>query len=731
MISSLIQILSFLVAVAPLLSIAHGTERFLETLECKSWCKNGRNCGHKRCAGCEFTCGGQCEYSTADRCGVPCGPSDCELPWCTNCLFCGEPKGLCPLGSFIDKTESYFSADTSYWNQWKHSGKPYPHEGPPVFFDINGDNILDYFHSLHGHTIDENGFDRMELARTTPNEKFVPITDHLIIEDNPDIYDKVLMDPHNEVIMDLDGDGLDDIYIVSGGNRGEPYSDPEELDNFLLFGEERVDQETNETSTYFVGGRERAMESGVGMRYARGRFSYIFDANGDGLLDIFTSNSRRVDNELAPGVLLINQGNRTWAEDRSMMEFTSTMLLTDADGDGLAQEIMVARDFCFPKRRGPGDNTKYGAFTNEVNDFCSTRPVGSMAVYKWNSDENQMNLISTPYERIDPGEWAQPACCPHGSFDGERGCSAVSMTSGDFDKDGIADHIILHEQKLVFYFSTDRRRGDLPIGKQNVGLVIQLPNQCSHGKSVKVIDMANSGESQIMVICRNAASFLIYTQGNTKTDWTLDNDCNNHGSLGDLVEYSLAAPDKEPFEAEACKDQDTWGRLKKICKGRPYPTRLSGVTLADFNNDGFVDAAVSYNFGYQRFFLQNPNPSFGNRQITFKIIGDGKNNVYGIGASMVLISHTPDGTKSRQFKEVSSHQHTSDKTLYQDPRIIFGLGENHSPNRLVIKWPNGQRQVVYLKDWEFIASAEPINIRYYLSEYLNFPFFHQQIGIRI
>ena len=127
-----------------------------------------------------------------------------------------------------------------------------------------------------------------------------------------------------------------------------------------------------------------------------------------------------MDNLIAPGVLMINQGNRTWAEDRSMMEFSSTMLLTDADGDGLAQEIMVARDFCFPKREGPGNDPEYGTFTDEVRDFCSTRPVGTMAVYKWNPDENQMRLISIPYEQINAGKWAQPACCPHNLFDGEK-----------------------------------------------------------------------------------------------------------------------------------------------------------------------------------------------------------------------------------------------------------------------------------------------------------------------
>eukprot|EP00957_Ditylum_brightwellii_P094811 7220461-Ditylum_brightwellii.AAC.1 len=75
------------------------------------------------------------------------------------------------------------------------------------------------------------------------------------------------------------------------------------------------------------------------MRSARGRFNYILDVNNDGLLDIFFSTDRPKINALTPGYLFINQGNRTWKKDNVVSEYSTSMLVTDVDGDGFANEF--------------------------------------------------------------------------------------------------------------------------------------------------------------------------------------------------------------------------------------------------------------------------------------------------------------------------------------------------------------------------------------------------------
>lgn len=79
--------------------------------------------------------------------------------------------------------------------------------------------------------------------------------------------------------------------VYSGGGNGLIGTGSKRFarsrDNFLFWGRKEVDAFTGEEYIVFEGGREVAFSAGVHNRYGRGRSNYIFDANGDGLLDIF------------------------------------------------------------------------------------------------------------------------------------------------------------------------------------------------------------------------------------------------------------------------------------------------------------------------------------------------------------------------------------------------------------------------------------------------------------
>ncbi len=426
-----------------------------------------------------------------------------------------------------------------------------------------------------------------------------------------------------------------------------------------------------------------------------------------------------MDNTIAPGILLINQGNRTWAEDTSMMEYASTMIVTDADGDGFANEIMISRGFCYPHRQGPGTDPNYPEFGNfdGMQEFCGSRPVGTTAVYKYNFNIGGMEEISQKYYNIDSSADLQPPCCGHGLHDGMNSCSAVSIATADLDRDKLTDHIFLYADKLIFYFSSDRPVGALPIEKKYQGLVLDLPDYCQSGESVRAVDLNNASGLNIIVVCRNPGTFLVYGRGDSDKQWVLQPDCNGYKSLGDINDLSLSTPDyNELFADVECNDIE-YKHFKKTCKlwkkeGKTKPRITTGLTLADINNDGFIDAVVSHNFGYLRFFHHTPKPKARkNKFVSFKLEGDGKNNnVYGIGATLVLSSWKANGKLKKQFREVSFYQHTSDKKGYQDERIQFGLG-TQSLDRLIVNWPNGRTQVVLLDKWSFSSSTVPIKIR--------------------
>jgi len=717
------------------LSIDISSAAALNKKACKLDCRNGDNCNKAECSSCQFHCGGTCSYKKGKQCALGCDQNTCGRKNCKRCIFCTNPGGTCKMNTFIDVTSNLFQKQDTYWYQSLHSGRPYNHWSSPVFVDLNDDGRLDYFNSMHvQENIVTNGSNKaMELGESVRNDftkdgihlienesdfqRLRPVSDRIIIND-PEKYTR--SDSHGHNLADLDGDGILDILIASGGNEGRTNLGRMGYDfsysNFLFWGEEGPDELTGKNVTFFRGGREDALKAGVAMSMGRGRINYLLDVNGDGLLDIFCLQSRSISNKLSPGILLINQGNRTWKKDPTMSEFTLSMILTDADSDGFAQEIMLIRSFCFPQRKGPKTDPifpEYGKFPKRIKKFCKTRPVGSMAVYKFNPDKNQMDEISNKYTNIRANKKKQPPCCPHGAY----GCRSapISMVSADFDGDLLTDHVVLFMSKMVFYFSDDRAAYEL-LDETNIGAEIEFPVYCSSALSVRIIDLDNDGVEEILVMCKIQGTFLLYTRGLSKRDWVLDNSCNDYGSMGAINNITLTGSTEQDI-AEICS-RDTYDleSLRDVCEyykknGRPPVPKTNGLCLVDLNNDGFLDAVVTYDYGYLRFLKNVPSEKSSlNRFISFSVKGDGKSvNLYGIGAIVILYTET-EGRETNQFREVSSYQHISDKYGCKDDRITFGLGQWAVPIRVIVRWPNGVQQTWSLNGWTFSGEIKTIQL---------------------
>jgi len=707
-----------------------------ESLEflCPSSCMNSStSCDDARCSNCEFTCGGFCLASL--QCESWCRKDNCGFNDCADCLFCSEDANLqskCPIVRYTDVTHQKLPITDSYWYQLKHSGLPYSHESSPVFVDLNNDGVPDFFNSMHAHPIDENKFDRMELGESVPynfDKDGVLLPDDLIGMNEyryRSASSRIVindlrardMDPHGQNVIDLDGDGILDIIISSGGARGAALSEKraKALDNLLFWGEEGLDEVTGEKVTIFRGGRDTARKAGVHMRNGRGRINYMLDVNGDGLIDIFNLQDRRASNEITPGVLLINQGNRTWKQDPNMSEYARTMILTDVDGDGLAQELVLNRGFCYPQRDGPGvdpKNPDLGEFPEDLVEFCKSRPVGTTAVYKFNDASQQMEEISRTYSNFGPETDKQPPCCPHGTFTAGNNCHARSIVSGDLDGDLLADHIVLYETKMLFYFSTDSPESSLLYNPSRVGHEIIVP--CS-AESVRLIDFDNDGTEEILVMCKQQATFLLYTQVGNGREWTLDNGCNSLNAMGALVDESLVSYSEEEMD-KVCEKEYDWDKMQEFCEkwkesGEMEKVSTAGLSTVDLNNDGFIDAVVTYDFGYIRFFYNKPSSSsISNEHIVFELIGSGvSSNKYGIGARVILYAKRANGQNFQQFREVSSYQHTTDKFGYKDYRLIFGLGVGSELKRVEVLWANGEVQQKGLGWWKYDLHKDVIQI---------------------
>ncbi len=397
-----------------------------------------------------------------------------------------------------------------------------------------------------------------------------------------------------------------------------------------------------------------------------------------------------------------------------MVEFSEAMILTDADGDKIAEELLLVRGFCFPLKKNPNK------FLPDVKEFCSTRPVGSTAVFKFNPATQRMDEISPKYSNIDSANMKQPQCCPHGTAQPQKfHCAAISIAAGHFDGDGITDHIFLYSRKMDFFFSTDRPKGELPIEKKYVGLTIDLPDSCTEALSIRLVDVNKSGKQDIVIGCSNLGTFLIYSQRKKKHQWYLRENCHGNGSLGDISRFESFSVTEDDLN-DACANKDKHMYIDELCQEYKSDELLNpsvqGFTLADINNDGFMDAVVGSRVGYQKFFLYEPSPVTRNhKHISFRLVGDGKDvNRYGIGASLVLYTKDNKTQKTqKQYREISSYQHVTEKYGHQDEKIVFGLGRNYSPIRLVTIWPNGERQTLWLAEFDFTMPLYPmIDVNY-------------------
>ena len=696
---------------------------------CPHFCWNGDRCSDDRCKGCFFSCPDEKCRKRQSSCASWCSTrSECSShARCRDCVFCRSVSASCSIATFEDNRDIFdFKNDLLYWDQWLHSGKPYFHSGSPVFFDVNDDNKLDYFNSMHGHPSFLSQFkNRMELGLGTRVGDKLSIRNHSgrFICTDIDCGTK-LIDAHGSVVMDLNGDGISDIYISNGGGfLNNPKDDSLNYDNWLFWGERQIDLESGEEKTVFRGGREAARKANLDMQLGRGRFNYLFDANNDGLLDVFSAQDRRVSNRLRPGVLLINQGNNTWEEDEGMKEYTRTMILTDADGDGYAREFIINRAFCYPARKGPAidkSRPELGPYSKEVKRFCRTRPVGTPVVYRYNESEKSMEQISKQYKNFWAGEKWTNSCCQNGSPSTSGDCNAISIVSGDFDDDQIADHILLYSSKMLFFFSSDRQRGTLPDNSNYIGLQIKLPAYCNKANSMQLIDLDNDGKEEILVLCQNVGVYLLYTKGLRKIDWTLNNGCNGKGALGDLSNRFNHLPSKSVM-TEFCNKYSNvkWGTAKRICRqfsedGRLDFTKADAMSVVDINNDGFRDIVATSSFGHLRFFINKPTEkSMNNRFIGFRFIGGingSKSNNYGIGATVIFVAEDSNGDTVKQFREISSAQHHTDMNGSKDDRMVFGLGTNLTPKTMIVRWSNGFEQIIRLHDWTFRNALRPIDI---------------------
>lgn len=456
-----------------------------------------------------------------------------------------------------------------------------------------------------------------------------------------------MADAHGFAVADLDGDGKQDVMMTIGADRGIGKSASDR--NALLWGD------GSEINWRLTGGRDEAQAAGVDSFMGRSRGVTFFDADNDGVLDMYIANVAREDDLIIPSVMLISSGRaRNWKAAHGSgrgptAQYTVKAVLADMDADGHMGELVLALSECpASSTLQPHNNfephldpTPEQAVRQKPDEFCERRAPGSMLVLKL---DGVGGVSDFTYQ-----------------FPSIRNFK-LGHISADIDNDGLADLVVLQQKQVLAFLSKGLQPGKM--------LLDVKPMVVAHLSSdVQPVDFALADFD----LDGDLDMFIVGEQPGTSHAFT------NVGK-----ENGFFVCDLDMFGAETHPNVEG-----------SNPVAM-GASVADMDNDGYPDVFVAYNRAsgvllknravelYSQADLDPP------RHISFSLLGNVANR-QGIGASAVLYTTPLPNNITRQLRQVSIAQRS---VGHDDSRLLFSLGRSAKIEKLVITWPSGYVQTV-------------------------------------
>jgi ASPIC/UnbV protein/VCBS repeat protein len=117
-------------------------------------------------------------------------------------------------------------------------------------------------------------------------------------------------------------------------------------------------------------------------------------------------------------------------------------------------------------------------------------------------------------------------------------------------------------------------------------------------------------------------------------------------------------------------------------------TNSRGIALADLDNDGALDAAVTHPFAPPSLYRNTPDSSEGLHPhwIGFRLVGDGVRCSREAAGSVITVSYIDGGKPVRQMREI---QLANGFSAQGDRRAHFGLGSFSGPVTVRVSWYGG------------------------------------------
>ena len=282
----------------------------------------------------------------------------------------------------------------------------------------------------------------------------------------------------------------------------------------------------------------------------------------------------------------------------------------------------------------------------------------------------------------------------------------LGVVVSDLDADGLSDIYVANDAFMNFLFHNlgGGRFADVSVVS---GAAFDIDGKAQGGMGVDAGDLDGDGRPDLVVTNFDAELNSHYRNLGSLTFEDVSNqsgfgrpsfnrlgfgltlaDFDRDGSLDAyVVNGHIQVDPTRQGVSYAQRDSLLWndghGRLAERNCGPAFDRALvgRGSAIADFDNDGDLDVAISNSDGPLQLLR---NDAAGGKWMGFELRGT-RSNRQGIGARLVL--ETSAGTQTREAQSGNSYLSSG------DPRVFFGLGAA-TPARVRIYWPSGAVQEI-------------------------------------
>jgi hypothetical protein len=469
--------------------------------------------------------------------------------------------------------------------------------------------------------------------------------------------------------LDIDNDGFVDLYFVNGG-----------------FGTANALYRNNRNGTF------TDVTAGSGAA-ANGTKAYktgvaVGDFDNDGRLDLFVT-------AFGPDLLFRNLGNGKFADVTAAAgvaggpkEWSTSAGFLDYDRDG-DLDLYVANyvDFSMDEnpwcgQRQPGyrmycnptifdgvpdrllRNNGNGTFTDVSRQAGIANPAGKgLGVVFCDVDRDQDTDIYVAndlvrnflYRNNGDGTFQDVAYAAGVGFDiNGKPQAGMGVDCGDVDGDGLPELFVTNFSDELNTLYANRRDGTFEDVSQKIGLGSGL---LPLGFGTKLFDYDNDGDLDL------------------------------HVTNGHVIDNVKLYQPNLSYEQSDLLYENAGGTFKDVSAqggaGLRSPKVGRGLAVADFDNDGFLDVAIS-SLGRRAVILRNRAASKGH---WLQIRAEGTTSSrFGLGATVRV--QTPGRLQVRDINSAASYLSAN------DTRLHVGLGTATTVQRLEIRWPSGINQVL-------------------------------------